>query len=151
MPVGWTSRNGRSQSPTVAGSAPWDSFSGGSAAGLDGVEADPVDLLVVPGAEDAAEYGARQAGDQDGGQCDEAGGGRGALVDRDPRQVQLREHVVLRAEHQPGPRQQRDADQAYPPPRHAVLAPVDPGPPAGEVATAPEEQKEQNQEGDPAT
>ena len=52
------------------------------------VEARAVDLAVVAVAELAAQDGAEERDHQDRHQRDDAGGGRGALVDRDAREVE---------------------------------------------------------------
>src|SRR3954452_23434281 len=61
--------------------------------------ADLVDLAMEVRARLATGDGGEQRAEHHGDERDHAAGGQGALADRDARQVELAEDVVLRAEH----------------------------------------------------
>src|SRR4051812_5536038 len=115
-----------------------------------GAEAGPVDLAVVALADRAADQRAEERDEQNGHEGDDPGGGGGALVDRDPRQVQLLQHVVLRTQDRPGGGQDQDDEQADQPHGHALTGTVEPCHAAGHVAAGQVGQEEDDEDGDAA-
>src|SRR4051794_9317060 len=85
------------------------------------LEARAVDPVVVALAGLAAQRGGQQAADDDRDQRDDAASGQRPLVDRDARQVEPLEHVVLRAGRH-GQHGERDGDQQAEDPDADALA-----------------------------
>src|SRR3954464_11693342 len=97
------------------------------------VEAGAVHPAVIPIAQLAAEHRTEQRHQQDGHQRDDAGRRRGALVDRDPRQVQLLQHVVLRSEDGAHAGEHENHDEADQPHGQPLAGAVEAGHPARHV------------------